>query len=219
VIAAGGAVAGLERTAHRRAVPVARQPGAGEVGHGGRDVEVVVQAVLHARREAGPRQDGGDVRGGLVGGHVVGVHAELAEGLAVVAADQHGGVVARIEVVELAEQGGDGVVRVAHAHVVAVEDRLHVGRGRQVPGVPRRGRAPLVGGEAPRFLRRVRAGQLPVPGPHLLGVPGRHRVVGERVPVVGRHVVGGVRIPQVHVQEPRVRGAAPVEPIRAPGRT
>jgi len=52
-----------------------------------------VQPAVDTRRETRPAQDGGDVGCGLVGCLMVGVDAELAERLAVVTADQDGGVV------------------------------------------------------------------------------------------------------------------------------
>ncbi len=125
-------------------------------------VEVVVQPGLHPGFEAGPAQHGGDVGGGLIRALVVAVDAELAELLAVVGADQHGGLVEHSQVGQLGHDGAHRVVRVADADVVSVERGLDVVHARQVPRLAGRGRSPLVGGEPPRLLRRVRAGPLPV---------------------------------------------------------
>jgi len=145
MIAAGGVGPLLDMIPDRHTVPVAWVPGAGEVGDGGAHIEVVVEAVLHAGGKARPRQHRGDVRGGLVGGHVVGVDAEFAEGLAVVAADEDGGIVGHAEIVELCAQNPNGVVGVADPDVVAVEDRLDVIVGRQVPRLSWWWCAPFVG--------------------------------------------------------------------------
>ena len=51
-------------------------------------------------------------------------------------------------------------------------------------------------------------------GPNVFGVPGGQRVVGERVAEIGRTAVRRVRVPEVHMQEPAVVGAAPVQPVQ-----
>ena len=57
---------------------------------------------------------------------VVGIDAQLAERLTVIAAEPDGGLFEHAEVRELGAHRADGIVCVAHADVVPVEELLHL---------------------------------------------------------------------------------------------
>ncbi len=67
--------------------------------------------------------------GGLVGQAVFGVGAHLAEGLAVVGADDHSGVLRDAQLLQGGQQQAEVVVPVADRAVEAVDQVLEVGAG------------------------------------------------------------------------------------------
>jgi hypothetical protein len=87
---------------------------------------------------------------GLVGGLVVGVHAQLAERLAVIARHQDGRLAEDAQIVELRAQGTHRLVGEADADVVAIEHSLHITVGPELDGGPVAATAPTPLERTPR---------------------------------------------------------------------
>ncbi len=94
---------------------------------GGGQVHVVVEALVHkAPHAAGPLDDHGDVAGGLVGGAMLPIKAQLAHVLPVVRGDNHGQILIKAHLFHQVHNLGDVVIGPADAAVVAVHHGLHV---------------------------------------------------------------------------------------------
>ena len=169
-----------------------------------------------AWRQAGPAQHRRDVARRLVGGLVVGVHAELAEALTVIRRDEDGGLLEHAERRRGGDDRADRGIGVADARVVAVEHVLHrghVGDGQRLAG---EAPAPAVGVDGrsrPTPGRSARPGSSQWAARTSSVYQVGDRFARERIAEVRRGVPRRVRVPEVDVQEPFVVAAVAVEPV------
>src|SRR5690606_25015805 len=124
LIAAVGS-SGANGVAVRAAIPHFRRWAADEIHERRRPVEVVVQSIIDlALRAAGPLDDHRDVTGGVVGGGMLAIDAELPLILTVVGTDDDCSVFVHAGRLQLFNDARDHVVDVADGGVIAIDPLL-----------------------------------------------------------------------------------------------
>ncbi len=195
------------------AVPPAGRRQPQHLGERRAEVELVEERVLApaAVGQARPADHQRHVRDALAGVAVLEVHAQLADRLAVVTADDDDGVLRDAELLERGKQLAGGLVGVAHGAVQGVDPASQflpvadVVGDLLVPAFP--ARTPPVSGGA----GAVDGAVIALDG--LLVRELGQRRAGDGVDVLLRGHVGGVDVPVVGVDEPVVLGAVLAQPV------
>ncbi len=199
---------------HAVIVVLAHKSSAQKLLDGGGQVHVIVEARGGLSLcPAGPLDYHGYMAGGLVGGAVLGVEAQLAQVLAVVRGDYDGCVLIQPLLLQPAHNLPDIVVGIAYAAVIAVHKVPHILHGPHRAGMA--GEL-LEVGIIPHIdlIRPMRPHMQQVLGEYLLVYPAvRQGHILEWVAELLRRAVRCVWVPVVHVHEPVVLLALALQPV------